>query len=320
MAKPKDLPTEEKLKHGTRARYVAGCRCPKCTQANAAAYHERMKKEKEAAIDREPLPPVALTRTWEGADGEMKSRTYMNGCPGVNKKPCPTKSTIRKDSTGGICGGCRGKLVWNGLVDAKAARVHLAWLSRNGVGRRAVNIASDVANTVLADLTSGKKQQIRAKTEKAILDVDLSCASDGAWIPSKESWELIGKMRKLGMTRMEISRRLGSKAKTPALQVGEKMVLVKTAGKIKKLWDSINDEKGIELDGPLTPIDICTGCGHSHKPANRQKNIRRMVLEGFSARSIKLRWPCFYPHEHTNDAAERRLHRDIATIKKKEKK
>lgn len=320
MAKPTDLPPKEAYEHGTRARYVAGCKCDKCRKANVAVYHDRQQRSKEAALDREILPPVAITRTWEGPKGEIKTRTYENGCPGVNSKPCSTESTIRKDSTGGICGGCRGKLVWNGLVPTKPARLHLAWLSRNGVGRRASAAASDVANTVLADITSKKKKKIRNSTEKAILDVDLSCASDGAWTPSKKSWDLISKMRKLGMTRTEIARKLGSKAKVPALQIGEEMVLVSTAHKIKKLWDSINSKEGVELDGPLAPIDICTQCGHSHKPANRQKLIKRMVLEGLQAREIKEAWPCFYPHTGINDAADRRLFRDIGIIKKKEEK
>ena len=347
MARPTDLPLGEAYEHGTRARYVSGCKCAECRKANVALYHERQKRSKEAALDREILPPVSVTRTWKGPKGELKTRTYQNGCPGIESNPCPTESTIRKDSIGGICGGCRGKLVWNGLVSAKAARKHLVWLSRNGVGRRAVHSASDVADTVLADITSRKKKNIRTNTEKAILAVDLSCASDGAWTPSKESWVLIEKMKKMEMTSTEIARRLGSRAKRPALQIGEKMVLLRTAAKIKRLWKVLEkedekaraariekrrladleqerlkrlEEEKKELDRKLKAMDgICPDCGYSHEPANRQRLIKRMVLEGFEARPIKLRWPCFYPHIKTNDAADRKVHRDINAVKEKEK-
>lgn len=323
MAKPTDLPTAEKLKHGTRARYVTGCRCPKCTKANTDSYHERVKREKEAALDREILPPVPRRRTWKGPNGETRTSIHYNGCPGINGKPCVTESTIRKDSTGGICGGCRGKLVWNGLVNAKKTRVHLRKLSQNGVGRRAVQAASDVSGSVLSEIISGEKQQVRASTEKAILGVDLSCASDGANVIADSVWKMIEWMTSTGLTKGEIARRLGSKAKVPALQLGRYKISVKKAAQVTKLYNKMREGAGLgEIDIenlPLIPIEICTQCGHSHKPRNRQKLIARMVREGLPAREIKEEWSCFYPHVVVNDPADRRLFRDIAAIKKKEK-
>jgi len=41
---------------------------------------------------------------------------------------------------------------WNGLVDADRARRHLRALARQGVGRRMVAAASDVALSVIADV------------------------------------------------------------------------------------------------------------------------------------------------------------------------
>jgi len=64
-----------------------------------------------------------------------------------------------------------------------------------------------------------------------------------------------------------------------------------------------------------SPIQICTQCGHSHLPKNRQRNIKRMALDGVGTRDIKEAWSCFYPHVRKNDASDRRLFYDIAAIR-----
>lgn len=66
----------------------------------------------------------------------------------------------------------------------------------------------------------------------------------------------------------------------------------------------------------MEPIEICTQCGYSHRPKNRQRNIKRMVAQGVDARTIKESWPCFYPHTRMNDASDMRMFRDIAAVKK----
>ena len=47
--RPPDLPPPEHYAHGTRARYVSGCRCPPCRASNVAYYHERQRRGKELA-------------------------------------------------------------------------------------------------------------------------------------------------------------------------------------------------------------------------------------------------------------------------------
>lgn len=68
----------------------------------------------------------------------------------------------------------------------------------------------------------------------------------------------------------------------------------------------------------MTPIEICTQCGYSHKAKNRQRLIRRMVLQEVETRTIKMAWPCFYPHVRMNDNSDRRLWRDMSIIKEQE--
>jgi hypothetical protein len=62
-------------------------------------------------------------------------------------------------------------------------------------------------------------------------------------------------------------------------------------------------------------IMLCTQCGYSHEPANRQRQIKRMVMQDIDVRTVKFAWSCFYPHKHFGDAADRMLYRDINKIR-----
>lgn len=107
--RPHDLPSAERFAHGTRSRYVIGCRCDSCRLANREYAHKRSAAQR-------------------GGD-------------------------------------------WNGLVDAGAARRHMLRLSSAGVGRRTIERLSGVARSVICDVRSGKKTQIRARSSKLILAV-----------------------------------------------------------------------------------------------------------------------------------------------------
>jgi hypothetical protein len=45
MSRPNDLPAIDKFPHGTRARYVSGCRCDLCRKANRDYAHKRAVKQ-----------------------------------------------------------------------------------------------------------------------------------------------------------------------------------------------------------------------------------------------------------------------------------
>lgn len=232
--RPSDLPPPEYYAHGTRARYVAGCRCPPCRASNVAYYHERQRRGKELAAQI-VAPERSVSQTWTARDGTKRERQYRRACPGPGDGvQCPKRAHLRKDSKGGVCGYCRGLLVWNGLVDARSARRHLRTLSRRGVGYKSVATATDVSRTVIADILSGRKRQIRARTAKRILAVTPDALADHALVPAKRTWRLVGRLREEGFTKGEISRRLGHKRL--ALQIGKERVLARTALAIEKLY------------------------------------------------------------------------------------
>jgi hypothetical protein len=122
---------------------------------------------------------------------------------------------------------------WNGIVDARLARAHLLKLSRQGVGRRAVAAASDVAETVLMDVRSGRKKRIRARTERRILAVTRECASDRALVDAGPTWALIDELLEERFTEAQLARWLGYD--TPRLQFGRERVTVRNAADVATL-------------------------------------------------------------------------------------
>lgn len=122
---------------------------------------------------------------------------------------------------------------WNGLVPADRARAHMRKLSRQGVGRRAIAAASDVGDTVLSAIRNGKKRQIRARTERAILAVTKASASDHALVSAGRTWQLISELLAEGYTEERLAMELGYKNRY--LQFGKERVTVRNAYDVEQL-------------------------------------------------------------------------------------
>jgi len=227
------MPPAERYPHGTRARYVAGCRCAPCTASNLRAYHDRQDRAKALAAEivtgASPCPQL-----WTAPDGTRRLRVYARACPGAGGRPCPLRAHLRRDSKGGVCRACRERLVWNGLVLADRAKAHLVELSRAGVGYRSVGEAADVSKTVLALILSGKRQRIRASTERRILDVDAQARADHSTVPATRTWRRIRILLEEGFSKAEIARRLGYRR--PALQLGRRRILAKNAARVERFF------------------------------------------------------------------------------------
>lgn len=122
---------------------------------------------------------------------------------------------------------------WNGIVSARSARTHLNRLSRQGIGRRAVSDASDVGETTLCDIRSGRKKYIRARTERKILAVDAKCLADGALVSAGRTWQYIRLLVEEGYTQTYLAQQLGYPR---SLQFGKERVTVKNAARVKALY------------------------------------------------------------------------------------
>lgn len=239
MTRPIDLPDMKTRPHGTRSRYVAGCRCADCRKANLAAYHARAERARYMAsllpnVETSPVP-----QQWTAPDGTRQTRMYKRGCPGMNGEPCATNSHLRSDSKAGICFRCRDRLVWNGIVSSKRARTHLSRLQKLGVGRRSIAAAADVGQTIIQEIKNGTATHIRAETERKLLAVTAEKARGGGnLVNAKPTRSRIIRLLNEGFTKKELARRLGYKA--PALQLcSTERITARIEMKVERFYNRI---------------------------------------------------------------------------------
>lgn len=130
---------------------------------------------------------------------------------------------------------------WNGIVPAEKARAHMLYLAKKGIGRRAIQAATDIGDTILFAIRRGTKTNIRARTERLILAVTVDAAGDRALVSAKPTWKLINKMLAWGYSKTELAKRLGRT--TPALQINKITCTVKSAYEVEKLHKQILRER-----------------------------------------------------------------------------
>jgi hypothetical protein len=130
---------------------------------------------------------------------------------------------------------------WNGIVSAKKASQHLLLLASQGVGRRSVGAATDIADSILTQIRNGTRKNIRARTERKILAVTVEAAADRALISAKATWKLIDKMLAWGHSKSDLARRLGYA--NGAIQLGKETVTVRNAYEVSQLFNEIKNER-----------------------------------------------------------------------------
>src|ERR1043166_9536506 len=241
MSRPASLPYADHYQEmpcGTRAKYVAvHCRCAQCRAANNRYVQQRDALAKAAARELGVRPVAQLApQRWTAPNGTTQIRLYKRACRGAVGGGCPQHRHLRKDSTGDLCGDCRKQLVWNGLVPADAVRAHLLKLSRCGVGYKSVAVAADVSHTSLAKILALTKQQLRAQAARRILAVDRDAVADHALVHAGPTWRRLHRLLSEGFTKRELARRLGSKARTPALQFKSRYILAKSAARVERFY------------------------------------------------------------------------------------
>jgi hypothetical protein len=158
--------------HGTRLRYMAGCKCVPCRAANSR-YETR-------------------------------------------------RAELRR------CG------LANGIVDAGRVRGRLRSLSRGGIGYKTAARNAGVSRTTLAMVKSGRRRNVRAMTEKRVLELgDRGGHADGAIVPARKTWRQIDRLLEEGFSKTALARRLGV---GKAIQFQRDRVLMSTARKVDRLY------------------------------------------------------------------------------------
>lgn len=128
---------------------------------------------------------------------------------------------------------------WNGLVPADTARRHIARLSRQGIGRRAVSIAADVSENLISAIKSKRKKKIRARSEHRILAVTSSDACDHSFVAARRTWKLLRMLKTEGYKTQDLARRLGYVR--PVIQFKKTRVLVRTAFRVERLYRQLTE-------------------------------------------------------------------------------
>lgn len=250
--RPVDLSASpDSYKHGSRARYVAGCRCDACRASNTAYYHARRAREADALRELEVGPPafeIPIVRVaFDPHSGANRTYRFKNPCPGLGRtaveqnQGCPWGSYLRKETLAqGVCARCRAETVADHLVDASKMRRRLRWLSKKGVGYKAAADAASVARSVCAAVLNGTKTSIRLSTETRILALDVGAVAGGALVDAAPTWRILDELISEGdFTKTELARRLGYKGDPPALQIGRRKCTARTAMNVAKFYRAI---------------------------------------------------------------------------------
>lgn len=126
---------------------------------------------------------------------------------------------------------------WNGIVPAGKARRHLQRLQRQGVGTRMVAASADVPRSIVSGILAGRRRNARARTVRKILAVSAAQCGDAALIDAGPTWRLIDELLEEGFTKKRLATELGYR--TRALQIGRERVTVRTAARIRALYDRL---------------------------------------------------------------------------------
>jgi hypothetical protein len=130
---------------------------------------------------------------------------------------------------------------WNGLVAAERARQHLLALREGGIGRRTVSDITGLSGTIVSMIASGKKRQIRARTERDILAIGLDVVNDATLVDAAPAWARVAQLQAWGLSKAEIARRLGRKA--PALQMRRDQITARTARLVEELHRAVDEAR-----------------------------------------------------------------------------
>lgn len=239
-----------KYPHGTRARYVTGCRCEECRRACREYARERVRKVHEARAEVKPndLPPLWTTFFRTSTKGKRYQVT-ARACPGAEGRPCVQGGRGLRawlhgawlKNPGAVCTDCVARArVWCGLVDATPAMLHMRALAKKGVGYKSVADAANVGHPVVFGIFHGRRKTCRANVLRRIMAVDEGAIADGALVPGESTIAKLNELHGRGFTWQWLSRELRLKTRCgAALLVRPRatgMVLARTVLRIEKLY------------------------------------------------------------------------------------
>lgn len=220
--------------HGTRTKYMHdGCRCLPCRLANTRYETERYART---------APPwrvrcVGIHRKYLVQHRETKSidlRTFD-----------AAEAFARRDALNAQAKSIDlREPLWASPGTVGAVRRHLATLAAGGVSLRRVEALAGVSRTRLLEVKNQRtyhhdrprRRRLRQETAERILGVQtIATPAAGARVPAGPTWALIDALLARGVSKTAIARALGSRAKTPALQLRRDFVLQRSADAVREV-------------------------------------------------------------------------------------
>lgn len=135
-------------------------------------------------------------------------------------------------------------------VEAGPVRRHVLALmsspypgANDGIGWRRVADLAEVSRSVVRGLVYGRRgkatRRIKRQNAERLLAVGPDQQAAGALVSAEEVWRQIRELRDFGIPKTRIARALGSRAWTPALQLGRHGVRVWKARMVERLhWET----------------------------------------------------------------------------------
>jgi hypothetical protein len=192
------------------------------------------------------LTPVLSRRQ---VNPSMAARGMRSAAELAASKPCGTRVRYY---AGCRCDACRAansayenqraearaRGEGNGIVSAEPARLHLAWLSSQGVGRKTAADAAKVACSIVSKIIDRHRLKIRAQTEKRILAVTQAAAADRAYIDGTPTWERLVELLACGYPKARIgSEIIGHRVH--GLQIKQGRVTARNAERVRQAYERL---------------------------------------------------------------------------------
>lgn len=120
----------------------------------------------------------------------------------------------------------------NPLVSSAAARAHLLALSAGGVGYKAAADAAGVARSIVGQIRTGRRPNIRKDTERRLLAVDASCRGDATLIDARPTWKILKRLFDDGYTKRQLAEWMGLKH---TIQFRRDRITARNAARVERL-------------------------------------------------------------------------------------
>lgn len=113
-------------------------------------------------------------------------------------------------------------------------------LREHGIGRLTVSDISGIPPSTIAKILRGDRRHVTARTERRILAVTKEAMHDAKLVAAFATRQRIRALLAEGFTRTELARRLGSRARAPALQIAKRgVVTARTEAKVERLYRAV---------------------------------------------------------------------------------